>query len=179
MLVITEHKPHSAFKLKNPQDDKTYSLARSHWLPESSLGIQPYIICCEGELLRSWRKTKSVSIEQYDPKDKGVKDDHKGRGNKKEGNMNGESSQDGNERGDNVENGDNADDEVENDSSINNRQDDEEGNDSKKDQRVKDSQASHVKSKANNEYIITYREYALSKITFSDHLFIIERGHKT
>ena len=182
MLVITEHKPHSAFKLKNPQDDKTYSLARSHWLPESSLGSQPYIICCEGELLRSWRKTKSVSIEKYDLKDKGVKDDHKGRGNKKEGNINGESNQDGNERSDDGENGEsvsdtqdgnNADNEVEDDPSVNNGQgDNEAGNDSKK-------EASNVKSKANNEYIITYREYALSKITFSDRLFIIERGHKT
>ena len=182
VLVVRKHKDHSAFKLKNPQDDKTYSLARSQWLPESSLGSQPYIICCKGKSLESWGNTKSVCVEKYDTfdtKSTGVKDDHKGRGNKKEGNMNGESSQDGNERGDNVENGDNADDEVENDSSINNRQDDEEGNDSKKDQRVKDSQASHVKSKANNEYIITYRECALSEIPFSDRLFIIERGHKT
>ena len=70
---------------------------------------------------------QSVCVEKYDTidtKNEGVKDDHKGRGNKKEGNMNGESSQDGNERGDNVESGEsvngsrdsgNADNEVEND----------------------------------------------------------------
>ena len=45
-LVVRKHKPHSAFKLKNPQDDLTYSLSRSHWLPEASRGSRPYIICC-------------------------------------------------------------------------------------------------------------------------------------
>ena len=128
MLVVRKHKDHSAFKLKNPQDDMTYSLARSHWLPEASLGSQPYIICCEGKSLQSWRKTKSVCIE-------GVKDDYQGQGNKKGANMNGQSSQDGNERGDNVESGEsindsqdgnNVDNVVENDTSVNNGQDDNE-----------------------------------------------------
>ena len=81
VLVVRKHKDHSAFKLKNPQDEMTYSLARSHWLPEASLGSQPYIICCEGKSLQSWRKTKSVCIEKYDTKDKGVKDDDQGQGN--------------------------------------------------------------------------------------------------
>ena len=78
VLVIRKHKDHSAFKLKNPQDDMTYSLARSQWLPEASLGSQPYIICCEGKALQSWRKTKSVCVETIGTKDKGVKDDRKG-----------------------------------------------------------------------------------------------------
>ena len=184
VLVVRKHKGHSAFKLKNPQDDMTYSLARSHWLPEASLGSQPYIICCEGKSLQSWRKTKSVCIEKYDTKDKGVKDDYQGQGSKKGGNTNGESSQDGNERGDNVESGESVNDsqdgdnEVENDPSVNNGQDDnEEGTARIKDRSVKDSQASHAKSKA--KYIITYRECGLAKIPFSDRLFIIEHGHKT
>ena len=189
-LVVRKHKPHSAFKLKNPQDDLTYSLSRSHWLPEASLGSRPYIICCEGKSLQSWKKTKSVCIEKDDTIDKGVKDDQKVQRNTKEGKKakNGH-SQDDNEAGNDVKNaesvndiqdGNNADNEVENDPSVNNVQDDNEmSNGSTKDQSVTDSQASNEKRKANNEYIVTYRERALSKIPFSDRLFIIERGHKT
>ena len=190
VLVIRQHKDHSAFKLKNPQDDMTYSLSRSHWLPEASLGSRPYIICCEGKSLQSWKKTKSVCIEKDDTIDKGVKDDQKVQHNTKEGKKakNGH-SQDDNEAGNDVKNaesvndiqdGNNADNVVENDPSVNNVQDDNEvSNGSTKDQSVTDSQASNEKRKANNEYIVTYRERALSKIPFSDRLFIIERGHKT
>ena len=44
VLVVRKHNDHSAFKLKNPQDDMTYSLSRSQWLPKASPGSQPYII---------------------------------------------------------------------------------------------------------------------------------------
>ena len=96
-LVVRKHKPHSAFKLKNPQDDLTYSLSRSHWLPEASLGSRPYIICCEGKALQSWRKTKSVCFQKPSTKHKGVKDDQKVQRNTKKA-MNGRSSQDDTER---------------------------------------------------------------------------------
>ena len=187
-LVVRKHKPHSAFKLKNPQDDLTYSLSRSHWLPEASLGSRPYIICCEGKALQSWRKTKSVCFQKPNTKHKGVKDDQKVQRNTKKA-MNGRSSQDDTGAGNDVKNaesvndsqdGNDADNEVENDPSVNNVQDDNEAsNGSTKDQSVTDSQASNVKSKGNNRYIITYRECALKDIPFSDRLFIIERGHKT
>ena len=51
-MVVRKHKDHSAFKLKNPQDDMTYSLSRSQWLPEASL--------------QSWHNTKSVCFETKD-----------------------------------------------------------------------------------------------------------------
>ena len=187
-LVVRKHKPHSAFKLKNPQDDLTYSLSRSHWLPEASLGSRPYIICCEGKALQSWRKTKSVCFQKPNTKHKGVKDDQKVQRNKKEGKkaMNGH-SQDDNEVGNDFflnresvndsPDGNDADNEIENDPSVNNAQDDNETSNGSTS--VKDSQASNVKSKANNEYIVTFRECALSKIPFSDRLFITEPGHKT
>ena len=191
VLVATKYKDHSAFKLKNPQDNMTYSLSRSQWLPEASLGSQPYIICCEGKSLQSWRKTKSVCVEKndtIDTKHKGVKDDQKVQRNKKEGKkaMNGHHQDDNEASNDfflNSESvndspdGNNADNEIENDPSVNNAQDDNEMSNGSTS--VKDSQASNVKSKANNEYIVTFRECALSKIPFSDRLFITEPGHKT
>jgi len=99
--------------------------------------------------------------------------------------MNGQ-SQDDTGAGNDVKNAESVNDspdgdnEVENDPSVNIVQDDNKAsNDGKTDQSVTDSQASNVKSKANNKYIITYRECALSKVPFSDRLFIIEHGHKT
>ena len=191
-VLVIRHKDHSAFKLKNPRDDMTYSLSRSQWLPEASLGSQPYIICCEGKAMQSWRKTKrSVCVQKndaIDTKHKGVKDDQKVQRYKKEGKkaMNGH-HQDDNEVGNDFflnsesvndsQDGNNADNEVENDPSVNNVQDDNETSNGSTS--VTDSQASNVKSKANNEYIVTFRECALSKIPFSDRLFITEPGHKT
>ena len=189
-VLVIRHKDHSAFKLKNPRDDMTYSLSRSQWLPEASLGSQPYLICCEGKALHSWRKAKSVCVEKdhtIDTKHKCVKDDQKVQHNKKEGKktMNGQ-GQDDTGAGNDVKNAESVNDspdgdnEVENDPSVNIVQDDNKAsNDGKTDQSVTDSQASNVKSKANNKYIITYRECTLSKVPFSDRLFIIEHGHKT
>ena len=57
-------KSHSAFKLKYPQDNTTYSLSRSQWLPKASLGSQPHIICCKGKSLLSWHHTQSVCIKR-------------------------------------------------------------------------------------------------------------------
>ena len=48
-FVIKKNKRNTAFKLKNLVDDMTYSLSRSQWLPEASLGSQPYVICREGQ----------------------------------------------------------------------------------------------------------------------------------
>ena len=62
-LVIKKNKGHSAFKLKNPQDDMTCPLSRSQWLPEASLGSQPYIICREGWPLQSRHNVRSLCIE--------------------------------------------------------------------------------------------------------------------
>ena len=61
-LLVSES--HSAFKLKHPQDNMTYSLSRSQWLPKASLGSQPHIICCKGKSLLSWHHTQSVCIER-------------------------------------------------------------------------------------------------------------------
>ena len=57
-------KSHSAFKLKYPQDDMTYSLSRSQWLPKASLGSQPHIVCCKGKSLLSWHHAQSVCIKR-------------------------------------------------------------------------------------------------------------------
>ena len=66
-LVVKKNK-HSAFKLKNPQDDMTCSLSRSQWLPEASLGSQPYIICREGKSFQLGRKVRSVYINEENGK---------------------------------------------------------------------------------------------------------------
>ena len=147
VLVVRTHKGHSAFKLKNPQNDKTYSLSRSQWLPEASLGSQPYIICRDGKPLQSWSSTKSVCFER-----KECRSGRKGQGIKTKGKETIKSQSSNNcgiEGTIDVEYG----------QSHNDGQDDKEGKDS--------------------EYIITYKACSLSKIPFSDRLFILERGHKT
>ena len=142
VLVIRQHKDHSAFKLKNPQDDMTYSLSRSHWLPEASLGSQPYIICCEGKALQSWRKTRSVCFERK--------------------------NDEGDRRG---ENGDKV---AKNGKSANNVQDD-----NKEVKVANDGQDDDNADKNSNQYIITYKSCSLTKLPFSNRLFILEHGHKT
>ena len=147
VLVVQTHKGHSAFKLKNPQNDKTYSLSRSQWLPEASLGSQPYIICRDGKPLQSWSSTKSVCFER-----KKCRSGKKGQGVKTKGKETVKSQSSNNcdiEGAMDVEYG----------QSHNDGQDDKEGKDS--------------------QYTITYKACPLSKIPFSDRLFILERGHKT
>lgn len=56
-FVIKKKKRNTAFKLKNLVDDVTYPLSRSQWLPESSLGSQPYVICREGQSFHWGMKT--------------------------------------------------------------------------------------------------------------------------
>ena len=61
-FIIKKNERKTAFKLKNLVDDMTYPLSRSQWLPEASLGSQPYAICREGQSFR--RKVKTVHIEE-------------------------------------------------------------------------------------------------------------------
>ena len=60
-FMIKKNKRKTAFKLKNLVDDKTYPLSRSQWLPEASLGSQPYAICRRGQSFH--RKMKTVCIK--------------------------------------------------------------------------------------------------------------------
>ena len=54
----------TSFKLKNVEDNLTYPLSKSQWLPEASLGSQPYIICGEGRSFRWPRGTNSVYVSK-------------------------------------------------------------------------------------------------------------------
>ena len=64
LVVELNINPHSAkksaFKLKNPRDDQTYPLQKSHWLPEALHGSQPYLIGREGKPFRSRIKNNKV-----------------------------------------------------------------------------------------------------------------------
>ena len=54
----------TTFKLKNVEDNLTYPLSKSQWLPEASLGSQPYMICGEGRSFRWPRGTNSVFVDK-------------------------------------------------------------------------------------------------------------------
>ena len=158
MLVVRKHKDHSAFKLKNPRDDMTYSLSRSQWLPEASLGSRPYIICCEGKALQSWRKTRSVCFER-----KNDECDRRG--------------ENGNKVAKNVKEVESANDVQDDNKEVKGANDAQ--YDNKEVKGANDVQDDENEDKNNNQYVITYKSCSLTKLPFINRLFILEHGHKT
>ena len=77
-FVIKKHRRNTAFKLKNLVDDKTYPLSKSQWLPEASLGSQPYAICRRGQSFLHGMKCVCLDNKKGEKGKEGEKEKNEG-----------------------------------------------------------------------------------------------------